>query len=152
KPGVTVDQASAELGNIGQLLAREYPEQNRGTSLRAMTSSPVPGNSATIGAFLGLLMVLVSLVLAIACSNLTGVLLARAVARRREIAVRLTIGAWRGRLMRQLLVETLLLFAVGGGLGLLIARAMTSLLVAWLPKLPFPIDVSLSLDGRVILF
>src|SRR5262249_4523236 len=74
------------------------------------------------------------------------------VARRREIAMRLTIGAWRGRLIKQMLVETLLLFAIGGGLGLLITRAMTSLVVAWLPKLPFPIDVSLTLDGRVILF
>jgi predicted permease len=152
KPGVTVEQAAAELDAIGKGLEAEYPGQNRGTGLYLMNSSPVPGNSGTIGGFLALLFGLVTLVLAIACANLTGVLLARAVARRREIAVRLAIGAGRARLIRQLLAETFLLFALGGLMGLLLARGMTSLLVSLLPALPFPVDVTLALDTRAILF
>jgi predicted permease len=95
---------------------------------------------------------IVSIVLVIACANVAGVLLARAAARQREIAVRVAMGAGRARLVRQLLTETILLFAVGGGTGLLLARGMTSLLVSGLPALPFPVDVSLALDGRALTF
>src|SRR2546422_876133 len=77
---------------------------------------------------------------------------ARAAARWREIAVRLAIGAGRGRLVRQLLTETMLLFVLGGAGGLLFARGLTSLILSQLPALPVPVDVSLALDGRVIAF
>jgi hypothetical protein len=80
------------------------------------------------------------------------VLLARATTRQREIAVRLAMGAGRGRLARQLLTETLLLFVAGGAAGLALARIMTSLVVLALPAPPVPIDTSLPLDGRVIAF
>jgi predicted permease len=152
KAGVSVAQAAAELDAIGRALAREYPDQNRDTELRVLASSPIPGNSRPVAAFLSLLMGIVTLVLVIACANLTGVLLARAAARRREIAVRLAIGAGRARLVRQLLAETLMLFALGGAAGLLMARSMTSLLVSLLPTLPFPLDVSLALDRPAIVF
>jgi predicted permease len=152
KPGVSVPQAVAEMNAIGQALEREYPDQNRGTGLRVAASSPVPGASTPVAAFLALLMGIVTLVLAIACANLAGVFLARAAARRQEIAVRLAMGAGRARLVRQLLAETLMLFALGGAAGLLLARSLTSVLVTLLPALPFPVDVSLALDGRVIVF
>ena len=145
-PGIPLAHAASELVTIGRSLEREYPNDNRGTGLRLQTASPVPGNAAIIAAFLAVLMGVVVLVLAITCANVSGVLLARAAARRVEIAVRLAMGAGRGRLMRQLLVETTLLFAVGGAIGLLVARGLTSLLVASLPALPFPVDVSLALD------
>ena len=90
--------------------------------------------------------------LVIACANLAGVLLARGVVRRREIAVRTAIGAGRGRVVRQLLTETTLLFALGGIAGLLLARALTSLLVTLLPAFPLPVNVSVPLDGRVVAF
>src|SRR5438876_4843238 len=137
---------------IGRTLEREYPEQNRDVGFRLLASSPVPGNSGPIVAFLALLTVIVSCVLVIACANVAGVLLARAAARRQEMARRLAIGAGRARLVRQLLTETVLLFVLGGAAGLLLARGMTSLLISLLPALPFPVDLSLTLDSRVIAF
>ena len=105
KAGVSVPQADAEMNAIGRTLQREYPDQNRTTDLRVLALSPVPGNSAPIAAFLAVLMGIASVVLAIACANLAGVLLARAAVRRREIAVRLAMGAGRARLVRQLLAR-----------------------------------------------
>jgi len=152
KPGVSVRQARAELENIGRALEQEFPAENRGKGLRVVASSPIPGNGAPVAAFLAVLMGLVGLVLAIACTNVAGVLLARASARRKEIAVRLAIGAGRGRLIRQMLVESMLLFLLGGAAGLAIARVMTTLLVSLLPTLPVPVGVTLSLDARALAF
>ena len=152
RPGVSVSEAAAEIDTIGRALEREYPDQNRGIAFRLLASSPVPGNGGPVVAFLALLMTIVSFVLIIACANVAGVLLARATARRQEIALRLAVGAGRGRLVRQLLTETALLFVLGGASGLLLAGWMTSLLVSLLPGLPFPVDLSLTLDSRVIAF
>src|SRR5262249_1510578 len=152
KPGVSLRQARAELAAIGASLEREFPRENRGKGVRVVASSPIPGNGAPVAAFLGLLFGIVSLVLAIACANVAGVLLARATARRREIAVRLAIGAGRMRLIRQMLVESVLLFAIGGIAGLALARVATTLMVSLLPTLPVPVDLSLPLDGRGALF
>jgi predicted permease len=152
KPGVSVQQAQAELTNIARALEQEYPDANRGKGLRVAASAPIPGNGAPVAAFMAVLMGIVMLVLAIACANVAGVLLARASGRRREIAVRLAIGAGRGRLIRQMLVESSLLFLVGGAAGLALARAMTTALVTWLPALPLPIDMSLPLDTGALGF
>jgi predicted permease len=150
KPDVTNAQAAAEMDVIGKTLEREYQEQNRLTGMRLLASSPVPGNGGPVVAFLVLFMAIVSIVLIVACANVAGVLLARATARRQEMALRLAIGAGRAQLIRQLLTETMLLFVLGSITGLALARAMTSVLVSRLPTLPFPVSLSLTLDGRVI--
>jgi predicted permease len=152
KPGVPLSRASAELDSIGQNLRQEYPDQMGRRGLRLGPSSSVPGNRGLVAAFFGLLTGIVSLVLLVACANVSGVLLARAAARRREVAIRLSIGAGRARLVRQLLMETTVLFVLAGAVGVGLARVATSLLVASLPALPFPVAVSLPLDGRVVVF
>ena len=152
KPGVSIGQAQGELTSIARALEQEYPDANRGKGLRVAASAPIPGNGAPVAAFMAVLMGIVTLVLAIACANVAGVLLARASARRREIAVRLAIGAGRGRLIRQMLVESSLLFLVGGAAGLALARGLTTTLVSLLPALPLPLDVTLPLDARAMAF
>jgi predicted permease len=148
----TVAQARAELASIGAALEREFPDINRGKSYTAEPSAQLPGRVGIVAGFIGLLMAIVSLVLLIACVNIAGMLLARAAARRREIAVRLAIGAARGRLVRQLLTETAVLFAVGGAAGLVLSKWLTALLLGVLPQLPFPVTLGVTTDWRVVGF
>jgi predicted permease len=152
KRGVSIQQAAAEMNALGKALELEYPTENRGRSFLVEPLSPVPGARLPITIFLVLLLTIVTLVLIIACANVAGVLLARAAARRTEIAVRLAMGAGRARLIRQLLAETLMLFMLGGLAGVAMARVLTSVLVALLPSLPFPVNISLALDGRALVF
>ena len=151
-PGVTVTQARAELQSIGANLEREYPRDNEGKNFTAMASAVAPGQTPTVAAFLGLLMGVVGLVLLIACVNVAGILLARAAGRRREIAVRVAIGANRGRLIRQLLTETVILFAAGGLAGVILTRWLTALLFTVLPSLPVPVSIQFDSDWRVVGF
>jgi predicted permease len=163
-PGISQRQASSEIEAIGARLERENAPlydalmqvgmPPKGSMIwRAVDSSPIPaGLRLAVAGFLGLLAALVSVVLVIACANLTGVLLARATVRRREIALRVAIGAARARLVRQLLTETVLLFVLSGAAGLLLARAMTTLLVSLLPEFPLPVNLSVPLDTRVVVF
>jgi putative ABC transport system permease protein len=152
KRGVSRQQAAAEMDALGKALELEYPVENRGRRFLVEPLSPVPGARLPITIFLVLLLTIVALVLIIACANVAGVLLARAAARRTEIAVRLAIGAGRARLIRQLLAETLMLFVFGGLAGVAMARILTSVLIALLPSLPFPVNISLALDGRALVF
>jgi predicted permease len=152
KPGVTVAQAKTELVSIGAALEREFPAANRNAGLTAMASAVIPGHIDVFAGFLGLLMAIVGLVLLIACVNLSGMMLARAAGRRREIAVRLAIGASRWRLARQLLTETALLFVAGGVLGVLVSNWLRALLMALLPQLPVPVGLDMTTDLRVLSF
>jgi putative ABC transport system permease protein len=152
RPGATLAQATAELDAIGKGLEREYPDANKGKNYRALKSAVIPGQVDGVAGFLGVLFAIVALVLLAACVNLAGMLLARASSRRREIAVRLAIGASRVRLVRQLITETLVLFVAGCGLGLLLTRWLTGLLLAVLPSLPVPIGMDFVVDWRVMAF
>jgi putative ABC transport system permease protein len=159
RSGVTPPQAAAELttiaGDIEQQIAGAAGQSftSRRGQFTAEALSAVPAELRALAAgSLSFLMALLVTVLLIACANVSGVLLARAVARRREIALRLAVGAARRRLLRQLLTETLVLFALGGATGLLLARVMIAGVVALLPAMPRPVDLSLPLDAKAVLF
>src|SRR5262245_21485318 len=152
KDGVTIAQANAEAQAIGANLQKEYPNENRGKGLTVVRSTLVPGQALTVGGFFGFLMIIVLLVLMIACVNVAGILLARGAARRREIAVRLAVGAGRGRLIRQLLTEATILFVAGGIAGLVLSLWLTKLLMALIPRIPVPVDFNVHTDWRVVAF
>ncbi|MBI3406353.1 MAG: ABC transporter permease [Acidobacteria bacterium] len=155
KPGVTIQQATAEVLSIGQRLKEEYPETNKDREVDAVPANSVvllPGLDRALYATSYVLLGVVGLVLLIASANVANMLLARAAARRREIAVRLSLGAGRSRIMRQLLTESLLLAFFGGGLGLLLAGWSNSLLNQMKLPLPIQLALGLSLDWRVLAY
>ena len=153
-PGVSRSQAQAGLVGIMSGLAREHPQTLRGASVdvRAMTGVDDSLRRGVVG-FLAVLQVAGLLVLLIACVNLAGLLLARAAGRARELAVRVALGAGRGALTRQLMVETLGLFVLGGGVGVALAFWTADLLHAFQPT-AFPVSLrfDLRLDARVLAF
>ena len=156
-PGATIESARAELEGIGKRLAAAYPEENGGRNVQLVPLSQAtihPGFRGGVVAAMTMLMSVVGLVLLIACANVANLLLARASARRKEIAIRLSIGAGRARLVRQLLTESLVLALCGGAGGLLVATWGRGALLAFLPgdQLPLALELDLPLDARVLGF
>lgn len=153
KPGVSVEQAKAQLDALTMQMAKEHPKENAGRRVLLMPPGLfIPDIRSSIFAFSGLLAVVGALVLLLACVNLANLLLARATERRKEIGIRLAVGASRARLVRQLLTESVLLSVAGGALGLLLAT-WTNHVVASI-KLPTDIALlfDLRIDWRVLLF
>jgi putative ABC transport system permease protein len=153
KPGVSIAQASADVTSIGVRLEQMYPQSNRNLKVDVETELQMRVRQSPPNTALVVMLVLLALcVLLVACANVTGLLLSRARARSREMAVRLAIGAARGALIRQLLLENLLLAIAGGVGGILVAYAGTS----FFNSIPIPTDVPLafhvSVDERMLLF
>jgi predicted permease len=157
KPGVTLAQADANLKTIAKQLEASYPNDNKGrsvgaTSLVEARTNPGGGGGNQVATIATLLMVIVGLVLLIACANIANLLLARATARRREIAMRLALGARRSRLVRQLLTESVLLALIGGAAGLVVAFWTLDALRAVDIPIPANVLLNLGLDARVLTF
>jgi predicted permease len=153
--GKSVEQVQAQLDTLFARLARDYPKSNEKTRATALPGSSVrfhPLLDRYIKAASAALLVAVALVLTIACANVANMMLARGAARSREFAVRAALGAGRGRLVRQLLGESLALAALGGGLGVALAFWAGRLLSGLRADLPLPLEFSYSLDGRVLAY
>ncbi len=150
KPGVTIQQARVEMNRVGQQLLQEYPVANAGAN--TITVASLQDNiTRNVGTALKILFGAVALVLLIACANVANLLLARAATRRKEFAVRAALGASRWRIVRQLLIESLLLSLTGGLLGLLFA----SWAMSFLQKVAHetvPRMTGVELNGRVLAF
>ena len=155
REGVTAEHAQAAAALIMDGLSRAYPVSNRDRLLTVVPAGNVrfhPDVDKNLRPASMVLMGAVGLVLLIACANLANMLLARGVSRTREMALRSALGAGRARLVRQMVVESLLLSTAGGGLGLLLAVWATSLLAATSLPIEFPISLDLKIDWRLVAF
>ncbi len=153
RPGVTREQAAAELATLARRFALTYPKTDKDNNfVFEQAGSLPPRERDAVLIFLSALSIVVVLLLAIACANVANLLFAQAATRQNEMAVRLALGATRGRLRRQILMESVLLGIAGGGLGAFLSvwasRALSSL---HLPA-PVPLDVRIGADWRVLLY
>ncbi len=151
RPGVSPAQAQAEMSAIASRLERAFPETNRGRGIRLLPLSQAPFNNArvlrpTLGVSLGV----AALLLLIACANVGNLLLVRSLARRHEMTIRLALGAGRGRLLRQLLTEGLILSALAAAGGLIVAMWCRNALVLLIPPRGVPMYIAGQIDWRVL--
>jgi predicted permease len=154
-PEATIDELDRRLVALGAALADEHPSTNQNTTFHAMPDADArveAGLGGQLEVIAGLLLLLVAFVLLIACANVANLLLVRAAARRREMAVRVAVGAGRGALVRQLLVESLLLAAVGGAGGAAIALAVAGTLARLEPPGMMPLRLDVAPDVRVYVY
>jgi len=152
KPGVTPRQAQDNLNTVAHQMTREHPVDDDNLQVRLVKPGllgDVLGGPAP--SFLAVIMALALLVLAAACVNLAGIFAARAADRSRELAIRMSIGATRWRMMRNLLMEALLVSIGGGALGTVLAIGMLDALSKWQPISEYPIHVTVAADNRTFL-
>jgi predicted permease len=149
--GASARQAQASIEVAGARLAAQYPEDNKGRDLRAIPLWRA-GASSVLLPVMGTLFAMVAVVLLIACANVAGLLLTRATGRQREIAVRLAVGASRWQVVRQMLVENMLLSAAGCVAGVVFARWASGTLDAFVPRTPFPLRFDAGMDAQGVAF
>jgi macrolide transport system ATP-binding/permease protein len=153
KHGVTLRQAQAGMNVVASRLAQNYPESNRNFQIALYTAgNGRPAFRALLKPVTQILLGVVGLVLLITCANVANLLLARAAGRRKEVAIRLTLGATRTRLIRQLLTESILLAVASALAGLILNFWLVSLLTALKPAVPLPVNVEFHTDWRVLSF
>ena len=154
KPGITPREATAELWTIAKRLDTAYPDTNHGWGVMVMTARDFMIGNLT-AQYMTMLLIAVGFVLLIACANVSNVLLARSMARQKELALRVALGAGRWRLIRQLLTESLVLSGAGMALGLLLGFGEMRMLVSAMPVTIarfIPNWENISLDWRALLF
>ena len=153
KPGVALQQAQEEMTLHLKREAKNYPEEHKGHE--SVTAYPLWRNPFSMNYFLAtllpMLMAIAGLVLLLACANVANLMLVRSVGRRREIAIRMSLGASRWRLVRQLLVESLMLALAGGAVALLITSWTAGTLMKFVPSGDFPISLNIQADRTVLL-
>ncbi|MGH9761034.1 MAG: ABC transporter permease, partial [Blastocatellia bacterium] len=150
KPGITVDQANAEMQSIAGRLATEYPTTNKNMGAKVLSLADSPdGSQGLLKILLFVLFAAAGVVLLIVCANVGNLLLSRSVSRQKEFGIRLSLGASRGRLVRQLTTETLILAGSGAALGLLAANWLAGTINLLLPPSGLPTDLgsSSTFDG-----
>jgi putative ABC transport system permease protein len=153
KPDVSLEQAQANMDTVARQLEHAYPKENKGVGIVLLPKITLyPWDRAKVVEFGALLAAVVGLVLLIACANVANLLLARAAARQKEIALRLTLGASRARVINQLLTESVLLALMGGTLGLLLANWAAHVLSKLAASATFLPASDFGPDGRVLSF
>ena len=152
-PGRTADEAQAQVTTVMARLASDHPDTNEDVKALVLPGGGVrfhPMIDSVLNQASAALLIAVGLVLVIACANVANMLLARAQNRSREIAVRLSVGASRGQLLKQLMTESFVLAGLGAAFGLLLAYAGGRLLSAFQPPLPIPVSFTFELDATVV--
>ncbi len=153
RAGVGIEQARAEAATFAHSLEVSFPESNRGVSATILPVWALHGGAPELLLKpLRILMAISVLVLLIACANVANLLLARSVARRKELSIRVALGASAGRLSRQLLTETMLLAGGGALAGLALASWMADWLPALVPKIHVPVALGFTMNGRILAF
>jgi len=152
-PGISAARATADLNAIASHLARQFPAENEGLQIKLARPGLVGDTGGSpMRAFAFGVLILSGLVLLTACTNLAGLLTARASDRQREIAIRLSMGATRWRIVRQVITETLVLALMGGAAGYGVAVLLSRLLSQWHAPMDFPVQFNVDPDMRVFLF
>jgi len=155
KPGLGMRQAQSSVNLVAERLAEQYPATDKGVTVRVIPerlARPQPYATNIVPFLAGLFLALAALVLLLACVNVTNILLVRATLRQREMAIRAALGASRGRLVRQLLTESIVLALFGGAGGLLLGAWASGAIALILPPSKFPIRLDFSLDWRVFAY